>query len=362
MNIQLSQRATLILIISALVFSCSYNKKDKEVSKDIPISVEVARPIQHHGEEISISGQIQSKETAIISTRVMGFVSSIKVKLGDRVQKGQLLISIDNGDILAKHAQAEAVISEVAAALTDAQKDYERFEELYKRQSASSKEFENATLHYNSIKAKAEAARQMKNETDAMLAYTNIVAPFSGVVTQKNVDEGSMANPGMPLITLEHPQSFNVNAFVLESDVSKLKNGMAADIQIKSSGDKMTGEISEISPSSQFTGGKFQIKIALLVPENVELFSGMHVHVNIPLKDDSRIHNLSVPSSAIIHKDQLSGIFTVNEIEKTAQLRWLRIGKKNGDVVEVLSGLGPQEKFITQSEGRLYNGASVLIK
>lgn len=350
------------MTISTFISSCSSDIKEKQVDKETPISVEVASAIQQHGEEITMSGQIESEETALISTRVMGFISSIKVRLGDKVQKGQLLIEINNSDILAKRAQAEAAISEADAALNDAQKDYERFEELYKKQSASTKEFENVALHYNSIKAKAEAARQMKNEADAMLRYTNIVAPFSGVVTQRNFDEGSMANPGMPIIALERSQRFNVNAFVLESEVGKLKRGMSADILIKSSGQKIVGKISEISPSSQSTGGKFQVKIMLSLSEDVGLFSGMHVSVNIPLKGDSRIQTLFVPSSAIIFKDQLSGIFIVNENEKTAQLRWLRIGKKDGNVVEVLSGLSPQEKFIVQSESRLYSGVSVVEK
>jgi RND family efflux transporter MFP subunit len=291
----------------------------------------------------------------------MGFISSMKVKPGDRVQRGQLLATISNDDILAKRAQAQAIINEAESALKDAKKDYERFEELYKKQSASEKEFENATLHYYSAKAKVEAAQQMKNEADAQLVYTNLVAPFSGVITQKNINEGSMANPGVPILTLEQPDGYHVRAFVSENEVGKLKKGMPAAVTIKSNRKHFTGNISEISPSSQFSGGQYQIKIIVPAIENSGLFSGMYVNVNIPVNTDSGIQSLFVPASAIIHKDQLSGLYTIN-VDQTAQLRWLKVGKENGSDVEILSGLQADEKFITQSKGKLYNGVSVLVK
>jgi multidrug resistance efflux pump len=124
---------------------------------------------------------------------------------------------------LAKRAQAQAMLTEAEAALKDAKKDYERYEELYKQKSASAKEFENITLHYNSVKAKVEAAHQMKNEADGMLIYTNLTAPFSGVVTQRNLDEGSTANPGIPILMVEQVGSYEVRASVSEAELPTSK-------------------------------------------------------------------------------------------------------------------------------------------
>ncbi len=362
MNINLNRPVSILLLIAVVTLaSCSGNKKESETKKENPISVQVGTPTLQSGERIIVSGQIESKETAAISTRIMGFVSSIKVKPGDKVQKGQLLVTISNGDILAKREQAQAMVSEAEAALKDAQKDYERYEELYKKQSASTKEFENATLHYNSIKAKTEAAHQMKNEADAMLTYTNLVAPFSGVVTQKNIDEGSMANPGMPLLLIEQSGDYHVKASVSESEVGQLKQGMDAEVTIKSTGKSFIGKISEISPSSQFNGGQFQIKVSVPSVEKEGLFSGMFANVSISSKNSSVDQSPLVPASAIIHKDQLAGLYTVSE-NQTAQLRWVKVGKKIGNEVEILSGLNPGEKFITQSEGKLFSGVPVLVK
>ena len=361
MNTQLLRSVELFLIPVLFLTSCSDDKKQNDPKIIRPVSVQVQIPTRHSSESITASGHVESQATAIISTRVMGFISDIKVKPGDKVQKGQLLVVISNGDIMAKRAQAQAMIVEAEAAVKDSRKDYERFEILYKQESATSKEFESATLRYTSAKAKAEATRQMKNETDAILAYTNLAAPFSGVITQKHIDEGSLANPGMPILTLEQPNLNYVRAFVSENDIGKLKNGVQVDVTIKSIGKKIRGKVSEISPSSQSTGGQFQIKVNLPESETDGLYSGMYVNINIPLKSNSSLQSVFVPAFAIIHKDQLSGLYTVGD-DQTAQLRWLKIGKERGGLVEILSGLHPGERFIIHSDGKLYSGVPVLVK
>jgi len=358
MNKHFNLSAGIVLSACSVLTSCSVDSKEESAREISPVSVRTGTPNRRFNERINLSGQLRSRETATLSTRVMGFVSSVKVKPGDRVQKGQLLITINSDDMLAKRAQALAMISEAEAALKDAQKDYERFEELYKQQSATAKEFENATLRYNSVKAKAEAARQARNEVDAMLAYTSIVAPFSGVITQKNIDEGNMASPGMPLLAIEELNNYEISTFAAEREVATLKVGMIADVTVKSTGKKIAGTVSEVSLSSQLSGGQFQIKVAIPTDQSVGLYSGSYVNVSIPFKG-SNVQGLFVPASAIIHNGQLSGLYTIND--NSAHLRWLKVGETQGDEVEILSGIGPDETFIVQSDSKLYNGLSVVV-
>lgn len=357
MNFRINQIG--LLAVGAFLFACSAKEENKSV-KENSVAVTVGAASIQSTDHVTASGQVTSKGTAVISTRVMGFVTSFKVKVGDKVQKGQLLATISNGDILAKRAQAQAMLSETEAALKDARKDNERFEELYKQKSASTKEFENATLHYNSIKAKAEAALQMKNEADAMLAYTNLTAPFSGTVTQRNIDEGSMANPGMPILMVEQGGLYEVSASVSESDIARVKAGMAAELSIQSIGKELSGKILEVSTSSQYSGGQYFIKIS--IPNEHGLFSGMYVNVSIPVAKAKVVtNNILVPSAALVYKDQLTGIYTISQ-SNTALLHWVKTGKAYGDQVEILSGLNADEKFILQSEGKLYNGVPVSVK
>jgi RND family efflux transporter MFP subunit len=255
------------------------------------------------------------------------------------------------------------MMAEAEAALKDAQKDYERFAELFKQQSASEKEFENATLYYNSVKAKAEAARQMQNEVEAMLAYTNLTAPFAGIVTQRNMDAGSMANPGMPILVIEKNGGYQVSASVSESDIANVSLGADAEVVIKSSRRMMNGKVVEVSPSSQNSGGQYMIKVSIPEAEKEGLYSGMYVNVTISYSGKAPASGSSVlvPDSALVQKDQLTGLYTVSE-SQTALLRWVKTGRTFGNRVEILSGLRADEKFIVSADGKLYNGVPVIEK
>lgn len=358
------QKALALLVLTSVVLaSCSNEGENNEKKEREPIVVTVATANKKTTNAIQASGKVESTETAVISTRLMGFITKINVRPGDRVEKGQLLATISNGDIVAKRAQAQAMVAEAEAALIDAKKDYERYGELYEQQSASVKEFENITLHYNSVKAKTEAARQMQREAEAMLAYSNLTAPFSGVVTQRNADEGSMANPGMPILVLEDMGSYQVNTFVSEKDISRVKTGAAAEVTIKSTGQKIKGIVSEVSPSSRMNGGQYLVKVRINQHDNQELFAGMYAHVSISSSaaDAREEERLMIPSEALLKRDQLNGLYTVRD-GKTALLRWVTLGKSYGDQVEVLSGLNGEEAFILSADGKLYNGAPVSVK
>ena len=354
--------ASVVITSGALLFSCSGEQDEAAQKTESPIAVTVALAGSEPGNVITASGQIESGQAAIISTRVMGFITGITVKPGEQVKKGQLLVTISNDDIQARKAQAHAMLTEAEAALADARKDYERYTALYKQQSASEKELENATLHYQAIKAKAEAAREVQNEVNAMLAYTNLTAPFAGVVVQKNADVGTMANPGIPILMVEHQGSFQVRASVSEIDITRIREGAKADVTIKSSGKKLSGTVVEVSPSSQFSGGQYGIKINIPDSQKEGLHSGMYVQASI---EGSGVgtsgRGTLVPVSAIVHRDQLTGIYTVSE-SQNALLRWVRLGKSYGNQVEVLSGLRSDEKFILAAEGKLYNGVPVKIQ
>lgn len=351
-----------LAFVSIIILSSCSRERESDEKKDSPVTVTLTTAGTQSDHTIQGSGQVVSGETAMISTRMMGFITGIKVKPGDKVQKGQLLVTISNGDILAKRAQAYAMVSEAEAALRDAQKDYERYTELFKQQSASQKELENITLNYNALKAKTEAARQMQNEADAMLAYTNLTAPFAGVVIQKNSDAGSMANPGVPILVLEQSGSFQVNTSVTEADIDQVKAGADAHVIVESIGKNFTAKVSEVSPSSQMSGGQYQVKVRIPDSEKNGFHSGMYAKVSIEVSRGSgNTNNIMVPASAIVNRDQLNGLYTISE-GQTALLRWVKLGKKQGDQVEVLSGLTSDEKFILTAEGKLYNGVPVVIK
>lgn len=360
----MKKRFTIVLSLALLV-AASCAKDKKETPNDGPaIAVKLSGVASaSQGLFVTASGKIEAQNSANISTRIMGYVTKVNVKVGQKVSAGQLLVSINNSDLLAKKAQVEASVLQANAAYNNAKKDYDRFVALFAQQSASQKELDDMTSRYEMAKAALEGAKQMRNEVQAQFSYANITAPFSGVVTNTFVKEGDMANPGMPLVSIEGASQLQVTAMVSETDITQIKNGMPAKVLVKSTGESLAGNVSEVSLSAKNTGGQYLVKVNLdKTPRTV--LSGMFVNVQFPVtqaKTTMATANVMVPKSALVTSGQLTGIYTVST-QNTAILRWLRIGKTVGDEVEVLSGLAADEPYIISADGKLYNRAKVKVE
>lgn len=351
----------LTLSIALLLASCGSEDK-KAVADNSPAIVVKTSQVEANSNSpfLSVSGKIQAANSAELSTRMMGYVNKVHVNVGDKVRKGQLLVSINNADLQAKRAQVNAGITEATVAFNNAQKDYNRFQNLFAEQSASQKEMDDKTANFEMAKARLESAKQMKNEINAQFAYSNLTAPFSGTVTSKNVEEGNMANPGVPLISIETPGSFEVMAMVPETEISEIKTGTTVDVLVKSINQTLKGKVTEVSTSAKNTGGQYLVKI-VLDKTDANILSGMFTTVQFPVERKTKPEMVLIPTEAIITNGQLSGVYTVSQ-SNTAILRWLRLGRIFGDQVEVLSGLNADEAYIVSAEGKLFNGAKITIQ
>ena len=336
----------------------------KETKTLVAIPVKVSGTVENTNSPfVTASGKIEAENSANVSTRMMGYVTKVHVKVGQKVGAGQLLVSINNSDLQAKKAQVDASILQATAGYNNAKKDYDRFIALFNQQSASQKELDDMTARFEMAKAGLEGAKQMRNEVMAQFNYANITAPFSGTVTNSFVKEGDMANPGMPLVSVEGVSRLQVTAMVSESDISNIKNGMPVNVIIKSMNKKVSGKVSEVSVSAKNTGGQYLVKVTLDKMDTT-ILSGMFVNVQFPIEKKAtttvKSEQVLVPEKALVRQGQLTGVYTI--ANNTAILRWLRIGKTYGDKVEVLSGLNAEEPYIVSSEGKLFNGAKVSVQ
>ena len=353
----------LLTLTTVLLFITSCGSGDKKaVTDNSPaISVKVNQVATNSNSPfLSVSGKIQATNSADLSTRMAGYVTKAHVNVGDKVRKGQLLVSINNSDLQAKRAQVNAGITEATAAFNNAKKDYNRYKNLLAENSASQKEMDDMTANFEMAKARLEAANQMKNEINAQFAYSNITAPFSGIITSRNIEVGDMANPGMALISLETSGDFEVMALVPETEISEIKKGTRVDVLVKSINKTLKGKVTEISTSAKNTGGQYLVKIDL-DKTDVNILSGMFATVQFPVERKTISTMVLIPTEALITNGQLSGIYTISQ-SNTAILRWLRLGKTFGNQVEVLSGLNADEAYIVSANGKLFNGAKVSIQ
>lgn len=349
-----------LLVFTLLFISCGEKEATENVAQET-IKVVVTSPSTGDTSGfVTASGTIEAENSAELSTRMMGYVKKVHVQVGQKVKQGQILMNINNADLQAKKAQADAGILKATAGYNNAKKDYDRFVSLFEQKSASQKELDDMTARFEMANAELEGAKQMRNEVMAQFSYSNITAPFSGIVTNTFIKEGDMANPGMPLVSVEGTSKLQVTAMVSEGDITSIKNGMPAKVLIKSLNKEVDGKVSEVSLSAKNTGGQYLVKIDL--DENdPSILSGMFVNVQFPVEktgETTQTGTVLIPKSALIQKGQLTGIYTIGT-GNVAILRWLRTGETYGDKVEILSGLSADEQYIVSAEGKLFNGAKI---
>ena len=359
MNFKIATLYTLGLLVT--LSSCGEKKQESTTDTTPAVSVQLHKNNYNNSfSGLTSSGKTEAVEAVNLSTRMMGYVLKINAPVGKKVKKGEVILQIQSADLSAKQAQIVASINEATAAYTNAEKDYKRFKVLFEKQSASQKEMDNVELQFQMAKARLTASKAQKNEIDAALHYSNITAPFDGIITQKFIDEGSMAQPGMPLLRIENLNEFEVVTQLSENEISMIKNNDSVNVFIKSMGVHVAGKVKEISSSSNQTGGQFLVKIKLMnTPATV--ISDLFVNVQFLSAKGSKNESIRVEKSALVKKGQLTGVYTVSQ-QNTALLRWITLGNENENSVEVLSGLTADEKYVVSAKGRLYNGAKITIQ
>jgi len=356
-------RTTLFLgTISSLIYlSASCGGQATSSLVDLPpVQVRIAQvqvePVEQY---LTVSGRVEAAQSANVSTRMMGHVETIHAQVGERVSKGQVLVSIQNSELQAQQARAAAAVRQAKAGFQNAANDYERFEALHEQGSASEKEWENVSTRYEVAQAALDAARNAQAEVQAQFAYAEVKAPFMGRITQTFVKAGDMASPGMPLVALEDAAKLEVTALVPESDIALVETGMPAKVQVRSVDKMLSGTVSERSTSARNTGGQYLVKIRLAESDS-SVLAGMFANVQFRtgMANDQKEATVWVPKEALVDHGQLTGIYAVAG-DSVALLRWLRTGRTVGDRVEIVAGLQPGESYILSAEGKLFNGARI---
>jgi len=349
-----------IILAFGLLASCSSEPVKKKASGfDLTVEVAQAKNIKQ-AELLSFTGKLEAGTYSKLSTRIMGQVEKIHVKLGETVRKGQLLLEISNNDILAKKKQAEANVLVSETLLADAEKNLERYQALFDKKSASKRELEGMQIQKNVAESKLAGAKGMLVEVEEALKYANIRAPYKGRVTKQFVKVGDLASPGMPLLSIEKNGKYEVVARVPESEISKIKVNDYVEVELTAQNKRrIQARVSEINPSTLDSGNQFEVKLQLdaIKDSKLKLYTGMFAKAFIQMGETNHI---IIPKSVLVERGQLTGIYTLSQ-SGTALLRWIRVGKSYGNSIEVLSGLSSGEKYIVSYEGKIWDGAKLKV-
>ncbi len=345
-----------VLAVMLVVTGCGKKSDTAEArGKDVKGET-VLISLQTVPRRVIATGSIQADKTVMVSTRMMGWVRGIHVLEGQSVTKGDLLISIDDSDMKAKKAQAEAGIVEAKAVLANAEKMAERFEKLYADKSVSKQQLDDVLTGRDRAAAGLKMAEAGLVEVNVNLSYLSITAPTDGIVARKMIEEGDMANPGMPLVILESTGPMKVVAHLGEMDISSVKVGDMATIDVTSLDDAvfeapLNKVIRAVNPGSR----TYDIEATLGNPDP-RLRSGMFARVSLAIGERQAI---LVPKDAVILRGQLTGVWIVAQ-DGTAHLRWVRQGRTYGDSIEILSGLNGDEVVVLSTQQPLVEGDRVV--
>jgi len=313
------------------------------------------------------SGTLRARNAAAVSAKIMGEVTAIKVKSGDPVKKGDILLTINAPDIRAradaameafKEAQRSADIAGANKGLME--KTFERYKKLYEEKALTGQEFDEikakkdvALFEYERAQKSLKRAESAFQEADAFKGYAVVRSPLNGIVAEKTIDVGSMAMPGAQLVLVEEPL-YRVEASVNEKLLSSLDKGMQVVVSIDPATLDTTGRIAEIVPQVDPLTRTFIVKIDLN-EQSTSLRGGLYAKVKIPIGKKT---GLFIPRDAVITRGDLSEVFAVGP-DGIVTLRFVKTGKGSDGKVEILSGLSSGEKIIVKGIEKAVDGGKV---
>lgn len=387
---------TVFILLLLLGAGCNKSAEKKKVERP---TIHVTKLYQVHKQAVhppyEATGTVRSEKTIMVSPKVMGYIRAIYVKEGDHVKKGQKLVSISSPEINAKVKMAEAgqkaamqAKVEVQAHLREAlealeaakaqyhlaEVTYNRFKNLIKTESVSRQEFDEVEAKYKAAKAGLGRAREMIKvikakeaqvsaqikaaqsqvaEAKSYLAYTLVRSPIDGRVVNKMVDTGNLIAPGRPILSLADEKDYRLYVSVEESLQNLIREGDPVTV-LFSTHSPIETKVARVVPDVDPRTRTFTVKV--LIPPAIQgVRPGMFGRAIFRLPEKT---TYLVPAKAVIRRGQLEFAYVVTP-DNLCQMRLVKLGKRYGDKIEILSGLEDGEKIISENVSKAIDGARV---
>jgi RND family efflux transporter MFP subunit len=283
----------------------------------------------------AVEGTVHARHRAEISTRMMARVTAVAVELGSAVRTGQVLILLGIEDIEANRARAEAAITVARAARDEAARQATRMDTLLAQDAVARVQRDQAHLGLAQAESQFSMAEAAMREVDAAASYARIEAPFDGVVVARAVDPGDVAAPGMLLLVVESAGSPEAVLSMPPEVAEALRAGATMDIADRD-GRMTVGTVRAIAGGADPMTRTVEVRVAL----SADWPTGVSVSALVPA---GRRAAVTIPMDAVVRRGQLTGVHVMRG--DAASLRWVRLGRDIGDLVEVLSGLEAGERI-----------------
>lgn len=299
-----------------------------------------------------VTGTVRSDRSSNVAARAMGVVTSVLVREGDGVRAGQTLLTIDDRVALQQVRAADMALESAKQNAVLADATWRRYKNLYDEKALSRQEMDQMETRKKVAAAEYERAKAMVDEARTHLSFTRVTAPVAGVITQKNIEVGNMAAPGVPLLTIEGGGGAYIEAAIDANLSDKIIKGMAVDAVIETRKPHLRGVVREVLPAVDPQSRTFTVKVGLA---DSRIRSGLFARLRIPIGQKKVI---LVPERAIVQKGQLTGVYAVDQMG-VITYRLVRTGQTSVDKTEILSGLTAHDRIVTDGVERVQDGGII---
>jgi RND family efflux transporter MFP subunit len=300
--------------------------------------------------ELLLPGTFQAFNQTTIFPRSNGYVKSWKVDIGDNVQAGQLLAEIETPEVDQQLAQARAQ-EEIAKVTAD------RWRDLVQKKVVSKQEYDQNEKAY-------EAAKANLQQLEKIQGFQQILAPFTGKVTARNIDVGTLVtagtgNSGTPLFNMVQSDPLRVYVFVPQTNAASMREGLKAKILVQERpGQDFEGTVTRTACALDPQSRSMQVEVQ--VPNHDgKLYAGMYGQVKFLLPDDNA--PIVVPANAFLFRAAGPQVVTVTNGNRI-HIQKISVGRDFGTQLEVLDGLAENTKVVINPSDDLVEGVQVQVK
>lgn len=360
--------ALLILLVAGLVTFLSRKSETdalaKETDADAVPTVAVVQPKPVTGDnELVLPGNLQAYIESPIFARTNGYLLRWYKDIGSKVEKGELLASIDTPEVDQELSQARATREQINAALGLAKISADRWANLRKSDSVSQQEADQQASGYVQAQANLAAADANVRRLEEMESFKNVYAPFSGVLTRRNVDPGALINSGAQangreLFDVARVDPLRVYVQVPQAYAPSMKVGVKAAVTLQEfPGQKFTGTIVRTADSIDMATRTLNTEVD--VPnKDSKLLPGSFGQVHFAVGD--AVQRITVPVNAMLFRAEGPQVAVVGSDDKV-ELRSIVIGRDFGATLEILGGLSASDRIVINPPDSLEVGQQVRV-